>query len=197
MNLLIIAGMPASGKSTVSARISQHFGYPILEKDSIKEELFDTIGFNCYAEKRQLDVAATAVLLRCVDDLLKAGTSHIIVNNFREDASESVKALLAKHNCKCVTLFFKGDADVFYQRYAERDARGARHLGHALQEHYPPREGDPKTYILNREEFADRFEKLGMDKFDIGGTRIEIDATYPDRIDIDSLIKEIEEAFNT
>ena len=70
MNLLIIAGMPASGKSTVSARISQHFGYPILEKDSIKEELFDTIGFNCYAEKRQLDVAATAVLLRCVDDLL-------------------------------------------------------------------------------------------------------------------------------
>ena len=196
MNLLIIAGMPASGKSTVSSRISKHFGYPILEKDSIKEELFDTIGFTCYAEKRQLDVAATAVLLRCVDDLLKAGMSHIIVNNFREDASDDVRALLAKHNANCVTLFFKGDADVFYERYAARDARGARHVGHALQEHYPPLEGDPKTYVLTREEFADRFEKLGMDKFDIGGTRIEIDATYPDKIDIDALIAEIEAAFD-
>lgn len=196
MNLLIIAGMPASGKSTVSARISEHFGYPIIEKDAIKEQLFDTIGFNCYAEKRRLDVAATAVLLRVVDDLLTGGVSHIIVNNFRADASDEVKALIDKHNAKVVTLFFKGDADVFFQRYVERDRRGARHIGHAVQEHYPPRPGDPTTHEMSREEFREKFEMLGMDNFNIGGKRIEIDATYPQKIDTDALISKIEAAFN-
>ena len=49
MNLLIIAGMPASGKTTVSQKFSTALGYPILEKDALKEELFDTVGFeNCF-----------------------------------------------------------------------------------------------------------------------------------------------------
>ena len=75
MRLLIIAGMPASGKSTVAKKISRHFGYPIIEKDAIKEELFDTIGFNNYSEKRRLDVAATAVLMRVSDAMLAAEKS--------------------------------------------------------------------------------------------------------------------------
>ena len=195
MNLIIIAGMPASGKSTISKKLSRHFGYPIIEKDEIKEELFDTVGFTCYAEKRRLDVAATAVLLRVTDALLAGGGSMILVNNFREDGSDTVNALLDKHDVRCVTVFFKGDADVFYKRYVERDLRGARHLGHALQEHYPPRPNDSLTYTMTREEFREKFEMLGMDKFKARGARIEVDATHPDKIDADALIAEIEAYF--
>ena len=67
MDLIIIAGMPASGKSTAAEKLSRIFGYPVLEKDALKEELFDTIGFQNYPQKRLLDTAATAVLLRCVE----------------------------------------------------------------------------------------------------------------------------------
>ena len=141
-------------------------------------------------------MAATAVLLRIADALLEGGVSHIIVNNFRSDASNEVIALIDKHNAKVVTVFFSGDADVFYRRYIERDRRGARHIGHAVQEHYPPRHGDPITHEMSREEFAEKFERLGMDNFNIGGNRIEVDATYPQEIDIDALITEIKSAFN-
>ena len=55
MNVIILAGMPATGKSTLAAKLQQKFCYPILEKDFIKEGLFDTLGFSCYAEKRALD----------------------------------------------------------------------------------------------------------------------------------------------
>lgn len=195
MRLLIIAGMPASGKSTVARRISEHFSYPVLEKDELKESLFDTLGFTCYSEKRRLDTAASAVLLRASDALLASGTSHIIVNNFRSDFEPIVKELLRKHGVNALTVFFTGDSDVFYKRYVDRDNRGVRHIGHVVQEHYPPREGDPTTHTMTREEFRDKFESLGMASFDSGSPTISVDATYPERIDVDALINRIELLF--
>ena len=61
MDLIIIAGMPAAGKSTLAKKIAKTFGYPILEKDGIKEELFDHIGYADRAEKRKLDAAVPAI----------------------------------------------------------------------------------------------------------------------------------------
>ena len=196
MKTIIIAGMPASGKTTVSKRLSKAFGFPILEKDAIKEELFDVIGFQEYSQKRLMDVAATAVLLRCADSLLASGSSLIMVNNFRDVVQQQVQDMLDRCGSKCVTVFFSGDADVFYKRYVERDLRHERHLGHVLQDRYPPQPGDPLEYTMTREEFAEKFEKLGMADFRIDGARIEVDATHPERIDVDKLIADIREAFD-
>ena len=194
MELIILAGMPASGKTTFSKKLSKALGYPVLEKDEIKEELFDVIGFENYTQKRLMDTAATAVLLRCADSLLSGGQSLIMVNNFREDAKASVEGLLEKHQCKAVFVFFGGDGDVFYQRYVERDNLHLRHLGHVLQEHYPPHPGDALEYTMTREEFAEKFEKLGMNEFHINGVeRIDVDATYPETIDVEKLIEQIRE----
>lgn len=192
MELIILAGMPASGKTTFSKRLNKALGYPVLEKDEIKEELFDVIGFENYAQKRLMDTAATAVLLRCADSLLSGGQSLIMVNNFREDAKPAVESLLEKHQCKAVFIFFGGDGDVFYKRYVERDNLHLRHLGHVLQEHYPPHPGDALEYTMTREEFAEKFEKLGMNEFHIDGiARIDVDATYPEQIDAEKLIAQI------
>lgn len=195
MELIIIAGMPASGKTTLAETISQEFQFPILEKDAIKEELFDTIGFTCYAEKRRHDVAANAVLLRCAEALMKSGTSTILVNNFRADMQEGLQVLLDKYACNAVLLFLGGDADVFYQRYVERDRLHLRHLGHVLQDRYPPAENDSLDYTMTREEFAEKFEKLGMDEMKLRLRRIDIDATYPEKIDVSWVIEEIKKIF--
>ena len=36
MYCILVAGMPASGKSTIAVRISESLGIPMLSKDSIK-----------------------------------------------------------------------------------------------------------------------------------------------------------------
>ena len=195
-NLIIIAGMPASGKSTVAGELSKIFAYPILEKDALKEELFDTIGFTCYAEKRRLDPATASVLLRCADSLLESGLSLILVNNFRTDMQDAVQAMIDKHDCNTVMVFFGGDGDVFYRRYVDRDLKQVRHAGHVVQDHYPLHEGEQALYTMTREEFADKFEKLGMADFKIDCPRIEVDATYPESIDIPALAEQIKKALS-
>ena len=52
----------------------------------------------------------------------------------------------------------------------------------------------PLLYILRVEDktlhtHIGLIENLGMDKFDIGCERITVDATYPERVDVDELIK--------
>ena len=191
MNIIILAGMPATGKSTLAAKLQKAFGYPILEKDHIKEGLFDTLGFSCYAEKRALDVAANEVLLRLMGTMLKAGQSMIVDNNFDAQSAQKLSKLLADNRCRCVTVFMNGDPQVLYERYVLRDSRGLRHLGHAMQTHYPPLEGEDTTFSMTREGFDQRFLHLGMDRLSWGGERILVDATAFENVDADALIGQI------
>lgn len=193
MKIIVLTGMPASGKSTLAAKLSKAFAYPVLEKDALKEELFDTLGFENYAQKRKLDHAANAVLLKCAERLLKNDIPMILDNNFDTEAAKRLEDLLEQYQTGCVTVFLGGDADVFYQRYVERDNLHKRHLGHVLQDHYPPHEGDCLDYEMTREEFREKFEKRGMSTVKIAGDRIDVDATYPEQIDVDALIRNIQE----
>lgn len=193
MKLIIIAGMPATGKSRLSQSIQKAFGYPVIEKDGIKEQLFDTIGFKCYAEKRQLDVASNAVLFEIMECLYRGSSSAIIVNNFASEDAERLDAFLKRDGIECVTVFLSGDPQVLYERYYERDKNGLRHAGHAMQEKYPPDEKNPEIFDMSREGFDRRFLKLGMDKPGWSGRIIRLDGTYPWEIDTDALIRETAE----
>lgn len=196
MELIILAGMPATGKSTVAAALSRAFGYPILEKDEIKELLFDTLGFENYPQKRKLDVAATTVLLQILEAMLKAGTSVIAVNNFDTAETQRLSNLIERYNPNCVTVFLNGEAQVLYERYVQRDKLHLRHLGHALQLRYPPQEGDALDYTMTPEEFDEKFFKRGMDKFSCPGGRIDLDMTDFAAVDLDDLILRVRAILN-
>ncbi len=193
MQLIILAGMPATGKSTAAKALQAHFGFAVLEKDRIKECLFDTVGFESYAQKRQLDVAANTILLSVMESMLLAGDSLIVDNNFDAESAARLSALLTRYPARCVTVFFTGDAQVLYERYCRRDSLHERHLGHAMQTHYPPHAGESTAFSMTREGFDERFLRRKMDCLSWGGQSVTLDATYPERIDHTELIRRIEQ----
>ena len=191
MDLIIIAGMPATGKSTAAAAVSKAFGYPIIEKDNIKEGLFDVLGFENYQQKRALDHAANEVLLRVLRAMLKSGNSVIVDNNFDTASNEKLCALIEEYRPNCLTVFLNGDPQTLYERYCERDLAHRRHLGHVLQDHYPPREGDDLYYTMTREEFDEKFFKRGMAQFKCPGERIDVDTTDLEKVSFEDLTGKI------
>lgn len=193
MELIILAGMPATGKSTIAKEVQAHFGFPILEKDTIKEALFDTIGFEGYPAKRQLDVASNEILIRLIRSMIQANQSVIVDNNFDEESAEKLRLLLDEHPVRTVTVFLSGDPQVLYERYVARDSAGMRHLGHAMQTNYPPHEGESTVFHMTRDGFDDRFVRRKMDNQTWGGERISVDATWPEKINLKELILQIEE----
>ena len=60
MNVIILAGMPATGKSTLAAKLQKKFGYPILEKDFISV-VVDKCSF-CSGENELVELLTVFVL---------------------------------------------------------------------------------------------------------------------------------------
>lgn len=185
--------MPATGKTSIVNKLQQEFHYPVLEKDLIKEELFDTVGFECYAEKRALDHAANAALLYVIESELKADRSIFVVNNFDTSSNERLNKLIEIYKPNCVTVFLTGDEHILYQRYVERDRNHARHLGHIVQEHYPLHEGDSPDYTMTPEEFNEKFVKRGMTHFSVPGSRLDVDASDFTKVDVNKIAEFIKE----
>jgi predicted kinase len=191
MDLIIIAGMPASGKSTAAAAVSKAFGYPIIEKDNIKEGLFEVLGFESNDEKKALDIAANEALLRVLKAMMKSGNSVILDNNFDTASNARLRDLVGEYRPNCVTVFLSCDPETLYERYCARDLAHKRHLGHVLQDHYPPREGDDLEYTMTRDEFDQKFFKRGMAEFSCPGDRIDVDTTDLAGFSPDELVERI------
>lgn len=190
MDLIIVAGMPATGKTTLSKKIAHALGMPLLEKDEIKEEMYKILGYSGLEDRRVDDIVSNNILLRCTENILRSGTSLLIVNNFDKEMIGQVQELVDSTGCNCVLVFLDGNPDVLYERYVERDATHSRHTVHELWDRYPPLPGDePKT--MTRQLFREVFEDLGMSDFRLNCPRIDLEATYPEKIDVDGLIGEL------
>lgn len=59
---IVITGLPASGKSTVAVALANALALPLLDKDTVLETLFDTLGVGDEAWRSRLSRAADDVV---------------------------------------------------------------------------------------------------------------------------------------
>lgn len=177
---ILIAGLPAAGKSTFTRILTRELGIPCLSKDAIKESLFDTLGFQSRVEKVKLGEAAYRILLDQAEAMLSSDLTVALENNFEDSSREPLMEMLARTGARPVTVLFDGDIAAIHARFLRRDQSPERHRGHVVNTRYP--ETEPAPYIpLSLEGFAAGMNARGYRRFDVGGPKIVVDTT-----DIDS-----------
>ena len=123
---VVVSGLPGSGKSTVSRRLSPLLGLPVIDKDDILDELFDARGIGDMAWRRLLSRESDAL--------------------FRDRAEHSSGALLVSFWHQCGMPADSGTPTDWLQQLsprivnlhcecpvptaAERFAQRTRHPGH-------------------------------------------------------------------
>lgn len=175
LSLILVTGLPASGKSGFSRYASRELGLPMLEKDHFKEILFDDIGFESREEKMKLGVAAMDLMYDQAARLLEMGISVILDNNFESGSMPGLRALADRYGCKLVTVRFEDDIAAIHRRFVRRDMDPRRHRGHVLNTRYPEGEEREEYKPLSLEAFEEKCRSRGMLDFYPGGELIRVD----------------------
>ncbi|MDE7223111.1 MAG: ATP-binding protein, partial [Acetatifactor sp.] len=115
MYCILVTGIPAAGKSTMAEAMSDRLNLPVISKDTIKELLFDNVGFQSREEKVNLGIASMEIMYYVAGQLMRAGQPFILENNFEYSSEHGIKILLEKYQYSVLTITLTGDYEVIYQ----------------------------------------------------------------------------------
>lgn len=134
MNLIVISGLPCSGKSHVAAQLRAELRWPLCCKDTYKELLFDNLGYSDREWSRRLSHAAYALMFAQAAEFLSCGHNCIVEGNFRWPEHQAKFSELHTSKFEIVQVHCHAQGDVLATRFRERAASGLRHPGHVDDE---------------------------------------------------------------
>lgn len=128
-DLVIIAGPPGAGKTSLAAPLARRLGYALLGKDTIKERLADAFGASAADHSRSLGLGAILVLYDVARELLQNGQPVVIESTFYRGIAEADLAPLIAIS-DAVMIHVTADEDVLLSRYQRRAGSAERHPVH-------------------------------------------------------------------
>lgn len=178
--LVIIAGPPGAGKTSLAGPLAHRLGYALLGKDVIKERMADAFGASAPQHSRPLGLAAILVLYDVALEMLRNGQAVVIESTFyRGTAEPDLAPLIAISDA--VMIHVTADDEVLVSRYEQRARSTDRH---------PVHNGTGRADEL-RQDIASGVTRPP----DVPIPLIEIDTTYGP-LDVDEIAFMVSEMFD-
>lgn len=177
--LIIISGLPCTGKSTLAKELSKKYKLPIISKDTIKESLFDSLGYSDREFSRKIGGASYNLMYELVEELLSNEISLIAETNFNANfANKIFRDIISKHKPQTIQVVCKTDGEILFERFKNRSESGNRHPGHVDHNNY--------------DEFEDALKSGEYTPLDIDGETLEVNTTDFSQIDYFSIYNTID-----
>lgn len=177
--LILLTGLPATGKTTLARRLAADLALPLVAKDEIKELLFDTLGVQDRAWSQKLGGAAFDLLYWTLGKLLAAQRSVLVDADFSSPARATARldALRREHAFRALVVTCVCDGDALLARFQARSLSGERHAGHV--DH------------LNFDEFRAALLRGRREPLGIEASTIEVETTDVAAVPYQSLLAQI------
>ena len=179
--IIIVTGRPAAGKSTLARWLSQELKLPLVSKDSIREKLFDRLGWKDRKWAQELGKASIDMMFYFAKAQLEVGHSIIMDNSFYPPVSTPrFQALKEKYNAESIQIVCDSDRETLFQRFRSRADSRNRHPGH----------GDHDVL----EELYVYLSDTSSQILDIGGSVIEVNTTDFAKVDYQKILEQVKKS---
>ncbi|MFC1617670.1 AAA family ATPase [Patescibacteria group bacterium] len=182
-SLIIINGLPGTGKTTLGKKIADEFHLPFLSKDDIKELLFETLGYSDREWSKKIGASSFALLYQTVGSILKANKSLIVETYFTPKFDEK-KFLDLKNKYSFIPfqIVCRCKGEILFDRFKARALSDVRHPGHNDDNHL--------------DEWREKLLSEEMEALKIGGEVFDLDTSDYDSIDYEKLFNALKSTTN-
>jgi predicted kinase len=158
--IVILTGLPAAGKTTISRPLAEATRLPVVRSDTIKEAIFDSQGYGTRDRSAVLTIVSRDISLRMVPEI---GPCILDVFMPSREARLMIPALAET----IIEVHCSISYELAWARFIERARSGNRHPGH-----------------VDADVTLDYFRSTLMPQevdtpFVLGGPLLVIDTTYP------------------
>lgn len=123
--LILMAGMPGSGKSTVARAIGNHLGFPVIDKDVILSALLAT-----GVPETMAQPAAYRVMFDLGESLLQQGSSIVLDSPAGLPETVSVaQGVCRRASAQLIPVLCSAEQDVRNERVASRTSLPSQPVG--------------------------------------------------------------------
>ena len=177
--LIIVNGLPASGKTTLARRLGADIPLPVFSRDGIYETLYDALECQDNDCPPLLGSASFRLLYTITGSLLAVGQPLIVEGFFGRPELRSAEFLQLQHtyNFEPFQILCRTDGKVLLERFLKRMQTIERHNGHS----------DLEWIEQNRE----RILQGELAPLTLGGQVVEINTTTPDSFNYADLLHQV------
>ncbi len=180
--LIIVNGLPGTGKTTLARRLATDVRLPVFSRDGMYETLYDALECHINGLPPLIGPAAFTLLYSVTSSLLAVGQSLIVEGFFGRSELRSAEFLHLQHayDFEPFQILCKTDGGVLLERFLARTETLERHVGHR----------DLEWIEQNKE----RLLQGDHTPLALGGQVLEIDTTTPHSFDYADVLQRVHAA---
>jgi predicted kinase len=128
--LIVVSGLPGSGKTTLARDIGTRLVVPVVERDRLAEVCFDALGAESSAVA-DLGSVSYELLFHVAREFMASRQPLVLESNFsRVRHARQLRALVDASAYRLAEVHCRAPGDVLLERYAARAKNGTRHRRH-------------------------------------------------------------------
>jgi predicted kinase len=126
--LIIICGLPGTGKTTLADELSKKLGIFCLHKDSIKEVFYEGLNCSTLEDSRKLGSPSVKAILKLAEENLARGIDVILESPFNFPSDEKIfKKWKDKYDLSIFSIILQLDEVEREKRFTLRERHKSHH----------------------------------------------------------------------
>jgi predicted kinase len=181
--MILVTGLPASGKSWLANELSKALRTPQITKDGLKVAMLKELGVRDRAWDVQIGTAAIKIQMQLAIEFLQKGIPIILESNFKQEFDAPlILEVIKKTSCDCLQIVCSANGDVLVDRYVKRTSSSDR-----------PKELNAVADI----EIYGPILKKGYEPLKLPGQLMTVDTNNFEEVDLSTLTSSIAKFLNS